>query len=402
MRELINRIVNYYEHVRADNMDNQATLIRELTIFARDIRRDSVDGGDYKHGDIYAIGITDRNIVTNHAGYPERIGYKFNPDATNSPAASTLKALLNHEDLEIGAPPVCVDYGPNEERVACAAKVEETVAGSPVTNIVGLRHDKDDSAFDPPDCEGLELATTAADVSSDHTKLQAYVESVIEAFQKDIKTISEEEAGKLIADDMSLLSDLPRLADLVERPLTLRTQERLFCFGSKDFKHESIYAFVMGADLAESTVLVNGNSFDLNGANLDLTDHQLQGEQNIAKLFNQKLGTVEVGASATVDYHWLKPGDSPNPLDWFEQGVVPGMSPKTSYIEVADLNALLPDTPVETPELLYIFGSGVYPEDDDDGACAIAGASNTSQNALLNLFLIVSVLFSVVFLRRRV
>ena len=34
------------------------------------------------------------------------------------------------------------------------------------------------------------------------------------------------------------------------------------------------------------------------------------------------------------------------------------------------------------------------------GGCTITGTSNTSQGALLNLFLIASVLFSVVFLRR--
>ena len=36
------------------------------------------------------------------------------------------------------------------------------------------------------------------------------------------------------------------------------------------------------------------------------------------------------------------------------------------------------------------------------GGCIIAGTGNTSQSTLLNLFLIVSVLFSVAFLRRRV
>ncbi len=403
MTDFVNRIVDYYEHVRTDNMDDRAALIRELTIFARNIRQ---DGGDYKHGDIYAIGITDRNIVTNHAGYPVRIGYRFNPDAMDSAVAATLKALLDHEDLAIGAPPVCVDYGPNNERVACAAKVEETVAGSPVTNIVGLRHAVDDSAFVPPGCEGLELATTAAQVEEDHTKLQAYVQSVIDAVQKDVAKISQEEAVKALAanpslDPISNLDDRQTLAALVQGPITLRIQERLFCFGSEDFKYGSIYAFVMDADPAQSTVLVNGASFDLNGYNLDLNDNLLEGERNIARLFHEKLGAVEVGASATVEYHWLKPGDTPTAM-WFEDRMVPGMSPKTSYIEVADLNAQIVPHP---GEWLFIFGSGVYPEstpaDGNDGACTIAGASNTSQGALLNLFLVASVLLSVVFLRRR-
>ena len=70
----------------------------------------------------------------------------------------------------------------------------------------------------------------------------------------------------------------------------------------------------MGADLDNPTVLVNGNSFDLNGYDLNLTDNLLQGEQNIAKLFNNELGgSPEVGDFATVNYHWLKPGDTPTP-----------------------------------------------------------------------------------------
>ncbi len=50
----------------------------------------------------------------------------------------------------------------------------------------------------------------------------------------------------------------------------------------------------------------------------------------------------------------------------------------------------MPEMP-EMPEMM---------EDDDDG-CAIAGAGHTSQGTLLNLFLVASVLISVVFLRRR-
>ena len=342
---------------------------------------------------------------------------------------------------------MCVQYGQNNERVACAAKVESDLTVN-VTNIAGLAHKLGDDAFNEPNCSGLELDTTAADVEGDQTKLEAYVTDVIGAVQEDVKNIALEEVGEVTginltdpnlsltqAELIAVLAPLATMVAELDSKLKTRIQERLFCFGSGDFKHESIYPFIMGADLANSTVIVNGNSFDLNGGNLDLTDNQLRGEQNIAKLFNNALGggLPSVGASATVKYHWLKPGDTPVDM-WFERKVVPGNSPKTSYIEVADLNKRLleelvaitnlPDTifsPFFPPEL-YIFGSGVYPEDDgmmddmddmDDivdevvdavsgGGCTIAGTSNTSQGALLNLFLIASVLFSVVFLRRRV
>ena len=395
MREFVNRIVNYYEHVRADNRDNRAALIRELTVFARDIRRE----GDYKHGDIYAMGITENLVVTNHAEYPELIGHKVNPDA-GTPLADTLKALLDNSTLGTTN---CAEYGQNNERVACAAKVESDLTVD-VTNIAGLRHEVDDDAFVEPDCSGLTLGTTAKQVFDAPTdaNLEAYVKDVIEAVQEDVAKISEEEAGKLLAAGKTfdqLQTDPATQKELLDN-ITTRIQERLFCFGSGDFKHGNMYIFVMGTDLEESTVFVNGNNFDLNGANLELVDDQLSGEQNIARLFNQELGDPVNGASTYVNYHWDDPLDPDDDVpNFFEDRKVPGTSPKRSYIEVANLNEKLPPG---TPEDLYIFGSGTYPEEDDDsGACAIAGTEHTSQSTLLNLFLVASILLSVVFLRKR-
>ena len=396
MKEFVNRIVNYYEHVRAENMNNRAALIRELTIFARELRRE----GDYKHGDIYAMGITENSVVTNHAQYPELIGYKVNRDA-GTPLADTLKALLDNS--AVGATN-CAEYGQSNERVACAAKIESDLTVD-VTNIAGLHHEADfdnlDAAFEEPDCSGLTLGTTAESVFNDPTdaNLEAYVKDVIEAIQEDVAKISNEEAGRLISQDPSLLKDLARLAELAEGPITTRIQERLFCFGSGDFKHGNIYIFVMGADLEESTVIVNGNNFDLNGGNLELEDDELEGEdKTIAGLFNRELAG---GTTAYVNYRWDDPLDTEDGIEnWFEMGSVPGTSPKRSYIEVANLYKNVTSAPAQ----LYIFGSGTYPEpeeDDGGGACAIAGTGHMSQNTLLNLFLVASVLLPVVFLRKR-
>lgn len=333
MTDFVNRIVDYYEHVRADNINNRAALIRELTIFGRALRRE----GTYRHGDIYAMGITDNNVITNHAGYPELIGYKVNPDA-GTPLANTFKALL--EGSTIGDTN-CENYDQN--RVACAAKVESDLTVD-VTNIAGLRHETDldnlDAAFEKPDCSGLTLGTTAKQVFDDPTdaSLEAYVKDVIEAVQEDVANISLEEAGKLIAQDPSLQQDLARLGELAEGAIITRIQERLFCFGNEDgdFKHGNIYIFVMGADLANSTVLVNGNNFDLNGGNLELEDNELEGEdQTIASLFNRELAG---GTSAYANYRWDNPLDMEDDIEnWFEMGSVPGTSPKRSYIEVANL-----------------------------------------------------------------
>ena len=170
------------------------------------------------------------------------------------------------------------------------------------------------------------------------------------------------------------------------------------------------------------TVLVNGNNSDLNGLNLEADDNELPGDdKSIAGLFRNALtggsGEPQAGQSATTCYRWDDPLDLDDTIpNWFEMGSVPGSSPKTSYIEVANLfeGYKIPGTEIDLPApLLFTFGSGIYPEDgagncsdggdagDDDGACAIAGAGHTHESALLGLFLIASVLFSVVFLRRR-
>ena len=444
MENFVQHIADYYNGIRDrfDPVTQRAELIRELTIFARDIRRES---GDYRHGEVYAIGVTDNLVITNHARYPELIGYKVDTDA-GTPLADTFKALLGNSAIGTKN---CENYGQN--KVACAAKVESDFTVD-VTNIAGLHHEINDAAFVPPDCSGLTLGTTAKDVFDDPSdaNLEAYVKGVIGAVQGDAARITVEEIGKLAdLNDLASLTALLDPAVLTEilDNTTTRIQERLFCFGSGDFKHENIYVFVMGADLTESTVLVNGNNFDLNGANLELEDDLLSGEQNIARLFDNELGGGAVGNSAYVNYHWDDPTDPDDDVpNFFEDRKVPGTSPKRSYIEVADLNGQLfqeiADTssaldlatitgflatstsPAFAPQL-YIFGSGTYPEQDgmmddtmddmtdeddivdeivdaaSDGGCTIAGTSNTSQGTLLNLFLIAAVLFSVVFLRRR-
>ena len=431
MKELIKHIVVHYNQIRDpfigdDFEERRVELYKELTIFAREIRRED---GDYRHGEVYAMQITDNLVITNHARYPELINYKINPDA-GTQLAEIFKALLENSDT--GATN-CEDYGENNERVVCAEKVESGLGGENLTIIAGLHHEGDldnlDAVFKEPDCSGLTLETTAENVFEDPSdaNLVAFVKDVIETIQEDVGRLAVEEIGKLDGVDLTNLVTLAKLADPttiaeLNRAITARIQERLFCFGRGDFKHENIYVFIMDTDLTESTVLVNGNNFDLNGANLELEDDLLSGEQNIARLFNNALGGEAVGNSAYVDYHWDDPTDPDDDVpNFFEDRKVPGTTPKRSYIEVADLNGgvpkavaaatggLLQESQVPSSVGLFIFGSGIYnppemtPEETTSGGgggCAIAGASNRSQAALLSLLLTASAFFSVVFLRR--
>ena len=254
------------------------------------------------------------------------------------------------------------------------------------------------------------MTVTAVDVnaSQDKDNLKQYVKDIIETSVDLLTRIGTEAFMKGINPlDPTMRAEFGRFVGQ-------RSLEEAACFSMAPFKDGSIYAFIMSAD-EDATVFLNGQSSDLNGLNFRLTDPMNPADkQDIAKLIRDAVtvnGQLTDGQGGFVDYHWLIPGDQPEPSDWFERSVVPGMSPKTSYVEVKNTNTSGLGDPA-----FYIFGSGIYPPDmmddmddmddmmagdGDDGACAIAGTGHTSQSTLLNLFLIASVLFSVVFLRRR-
>ena len=420
VKAFLDHIIGYWNQVAAENVGDDDALTREVTKYGRNIRRE----GPYKHlaTNMYSMAVNERGIVTNHARYPDLFGYKFSSDTTGSEVGSTIRALIDGSDV---GKTECETYG-DEDRVACARKVL-TPSGN-VTVMAGLHHEKDDSAFAlPEDCADLTFTPNAKAVFDDPSdaNLEAYVKGIIKTSQELVADITAD----VFSDFLNAGGSLAALAtDQAEQAkIGLRLNTRLFdkaaCFGVGDFKHGNIYAFLMGADLETSTVLFNGNNFDLNGTSLELEDDLLSGETNIAKLFNNELGGGAVGNNTYVNYHWDDPTDPDDDVpNFFEDRKVPGTSCKRSYIEVANLNALTADAVAEAtgfpaaalapsfPELPYIIGSGTYPGDDvcasgddgdDDDGCAIAGAGHTSQSALLNLFLVASILFPVVFLRRR-
>ena len=102
------------------NTGDSDALSREVTIYGRDIRRE----GPYKHSEMtdipmYSMGINERGVVTNHAGYPNLFGWVFNPSASGSEVASTIQTLIR---LGCWYGTECEPYG-DQGRVACATKV---------------------------------------------------------------------------------------------------------------------------------------------------------------------------------------------------------------------------------------------------------------------------------------
>ena len=156
-------------------------------------------------------------------------------------------------------------------------------------------------------------------------------------------------------------------------------------------------------------------------------------DKSIAGLFARALGRREASAYTFVTYRWDDPTtDKPMMLRTSSRDrKVPGTSCKRSYIELADLSektadavgkissiswyspsfrlhSLTSSVPELIPEMKSVPADGEIPTnardtgnardayrcqrclqmmDDDDGACAIAGAGHTSQSTLLNLFL---------------
>ena len=418
VRAFLDHIIEYYNdsYIAEDSRNEQD---RKLAVYGRQIREE----GTYKDSDanMYSMGINKDGIVTNHPRYPSLYGYEFVSDATGSAVASTIQDLIDASGVDKME---CEKYGA-ENRVACAIEVDSP--SGKVTVIAGLHHEENDSAFIFPDCTDLlpDNYTSAMEVT-DKESLKNYVEDVIK-ISGDLLT----KVGRDLAfgehRDIFTAALRPDATEEQRAEAGKLTSQRLFqkiaCLSNEDpskgpvLNHGAIYSFITGAD-PSATVLINGNNPALNGLDLQVNDPNPIGgaKANIAELIRDAItddqGELKLGPEdgAFVEYHWDDPTtDADNNEGWFEKQEVPGNSRKISYVRAADIN-----TSGVGPESVYIFGSGIYPMDsgdggdgdggdgDGDGGCAIAGAGNTSQATLLNLLLTASVLFSVVFLRRRI
>jgi len=401
VREFLSHVTEHFRPLlRVNNpaptLEEQKELVSLWVIFFEELRKQGVfNDGD----DMYSIIINSANIIDNHPGHPGLYGKVVDPDAQGSQIGDTLRQLIEEDG--------CAEYRyGGEDRQACGKKVD-TIYGEFVV-IAGFHHDDEDPAIVEPDCTGLELDTTAGDVENEENLdtqkllLKLYVKSIISVTQDLLVEGRRKATEELKKGDPDRVI---RFEDMASIRYT-EFQKKIACFSEGDFKEGSIYVFIMELD-EDATVVLNGNSPQLNGLNLKLRDpnpNPADGERNkdIATLLRNLViedGMPQDGKGSFVEYHWLRPGDEPTP-QWLENNLVPGNSRKISYIEAADVGHH--EDPVG--RFMYIFGSGVYPEPEaeDNGACAVAGSGNTPRGALLNLFLTASVLFPVVFWRRRV
>ena len=356
-----------------------------VAVFQRKLR----EQGDWKYGEVYNITVADDGFITNHGIYGQLINSKFNKERKfmdkDGKETGTLTGLINSGADE----PVCVPYHyDGKDRVACGIEIK--VAESKRTSISGFHHAPEDPDIIAPDCSGLEIAVTAKKVneSQDLNDLRDFVQAVIAKFNETVGRVMQEEFIK--GRDESLSGRIE-----------LGIRSKAACLQKGDYKDGPIYAFIMQAT-PDATVIANGNNPSLTGLDFSLKD----GDVNVATLIQDVVtdadGNPVDGKGGFIEYNWNKPGDPPNPADWFEKNVVPGDTPKCSYVEVANIFKGIP----QAGEFFYIFGSGIYDYSkcsvtDDDGGCAISGASSGYGTALLNLLVSAAVLFSAVFLRKR-
>ena len=369
---------------------------REAVIFSKNSRKKGV----FNHGDTYIIGITKRGAMTNHGRYKGTLyGSRYFDDA--NPVKEPIKTLITAGKLSDGSTPTCTPYEyDGKQRTACAIR-QNSLSGE-ITTIAGYDHAKEDLIR--PDCSGFTLEVTAEQVEkeTDLVKkkefLKSYVKGVINVFF----TLQQTLGVEIVTEIPSLISKPQELG----MELNARIREKTICFKKEpDLFYGSIYAFVM--DPTQGISFLNGFDFDLHGLSVSLEDpNPIGDEANVLTAFQKALtdGTGDLsklaeGNSATVRYHWDDPRtEEDNVEDYLEKGVVPGSSIKESYLKVVNISKGNPGFPA----FYYVFGSGIYLDDDDDGGCAIAGTGSTHQSALLNLLLVASVLFPAVFLRRRV
>lgn len=394
--EFLSHIVEHFDPLlQANNPspspEKQKELLSLWVKFFGELRKE----GNYNDGDdMYSIIINSANIIDNHPEHPGLYGTEIDPNAQGSKIGGTLRKLIEEGGC------AGYEYG-GEDRQACGEKVD-TIYGDFVV-IAGFHHDKEDAAILKPDCTDLELDTTAGDVENEENLdvqkllLKLYVKSVISATQdllvagreKAIEQLKEENPDRIVG-----------FHDMVGIRYT-EFQKKIACFSEGDFTEGTIYIFIMGLEEGAPVVL-HGNRPELAGLSLRIRDpnpNPVDGKRNknVGTLLRNPViedGEPKDGKGGFVEYNWLRPGDTPIPK-WLENNIVPGNSHKISYVEAADVGHH------EDPRgrYMYIFGSGIYPEpENNEGGCAVAGEDNT---ALLNLLLAAAVLFSVVFLRKR-
>lgn len=414
--------------IQADPNLSRPEQAKELVILAQGMREQGV----FNNGEVYSVVVNPEGYIVNHGLYPDLHFKRYLPSFEfkdgNGMTTVTMQILLdsNSED------PTCVDYHyDGEDRTVCAMATEVFSAGGRTISVMGLHHAEDNYNLVErvnPNCNNplFRLPVTAKQVNDEQDPkekeklLVQYVKAVGEKFKEREGMI----ASQLLGEDSELVlravgfdkdatpEQIQSAGEELGERFVRKALKSTGCIGEGDYSEGSIYPFLLEPE--QGLAVLNGLDFHLYGVSVSLTDPDpiqcdganiLEAFRNAVTKGSGDLADLAVGNHGFVTYHWDHPEDpGDNNEGYLEKDEVPGFSIKKSYIEVIDT------TPPEfatfgAPPTWRIVGSGIYLDDaeyckEDDEGCAIAATTRTPQSALLNLFLIASVLFPVVFLRK--
>lgn len=420
IEKMTRHLARHIALIQEDSNLSRPEQAKETVILAQQARKEGV----FNNGEVYSILVNPEGYILNHGSYPDlhfkRYSRSFEFKGGDGMAAGTVQTLLDS-----GEDPICMGYryGGGQDRTVCAMETEIFTAGGRTINVMGLHHAEDDYKLiekDNPNCNNdplYSLSVTAKQVDDEQDPqekeklLVQYVKEVAEKFRERsvriVRQISREDP-QLFA---GLVPDAEEEIGKRSVQIALKTTS---CIAEGDYREGSIYPFMLEPD--EGLAVLSGLDFHRYGLSVSLTDPdpiQCDGANILEALRNAvtngsgDLADLAAGNNGFITYHWDDPGTpEDNNEGYLERDEVPGSSIKKSYIEVIDT------TPPElaasgAPPTWRIVGSGIYLDDaeyckEDDEGCAISATANTPQSAVLNLFLVASVLFSAVFLRTRV
>ncbi len=426
IEKMTRHLAEHIALIQEDSSLSRPEQAKELVMLAQGMREQGV----FNNGEVYSIVVNPEGYIVNHGLYPDlhfkRSLPSFEFKDGNGMTTGTMQTLLDSNSEN----PTCIDYHyDGQDRTLCAMATEVFSAGGRTISIVGLHHAEDNYSLierDNPNCNDplFSLPVTAKQVDDEQDPqekeklLVQYVKAVGEKFKEREGKI----ASQLFREDPQLVlravGGTPEQIQSAEEELGERSVRIALattgCIGEGDYSKGSIYPFLLEPE--KGLAVLNGLDFHLYGVSVSLTDPDpiqcdganiLEAFRNAVTNGSGDLADLAVGNNGFVTYHWdhpETPGD--NNEGYLEKDEVPGFSIKKSYIEVIDT------TPPEfaalgAPPTWRIVGSGIYLDDaeyckEDDEGCGIAATTRTPQSALLNLFLIASVLFPVVFLRKHI
>ena len=355
------------------NEEKQIAFLNQVT----------ADNTDWRSGDLYLILIDPKSKTVFIHGYYDNTaaGAVLDERLEKQEEKNTLYALIKEAG---GENPKGGEGGRVGSAYALAYRTSDPTPDIkrevPRTVLIGGFHHGELASPSPKDLPSL--GTTASEVEDAGT-LKDFVGAIIKYITDNIK------AGNRLAAHYQIRS----LSRLEPGP----------------FRAGPIYLFGLYDEENDFAVVVNGldASYE-NSKGFKAIDDNLCniGEEISRAIKGEPLECKDLGllknlpdipeGGAFIQYLWDNPDieedDIRDPVTGLPiEGISPGTSPKLSYIQRLGV----PGSP-------FIFGSGIYPagNDDDRGACVIAGAGNTLRSTVLNLFLIIFTMVLGILLKR--